>query len=113
MSLELIVGPMFSGKSSQLLAIIRKFKAIHMPMFIITSIHDTRYKEGSIVNHNQDSFPADVAVTLLYNVKTNKKFVESSVVIIEEAQFYVDLVSFVLECVEVYEKNVIIYQMKS
>lgn len=108
MSLSIILGPMFSGKSSHLLSMIHKYKAIDSPMFIITSSHDTRYKEGSIVNHNQDSFPADVAVSLLYNVKSNTKFFESNVIIIEEAQFYVDLVSFVLECVEVYEKNVIL-----
>ena len=108
MSLEIILGPMFSGKSSHLLSIIHKYKAIKFPMFIITSAHDTRYKEGSIVNHNQESFPADVAVIVLDSIKTNTKFLEASVIIIEEAQFYPDLFSFVLDCVEVYEKNVIV-----
>ena len=108
MSLDLIVGPMFSGKSSYLLATIRKFKAINMPMFIITSVHDTRYKEGSIVNHNQESFPADVSVASLLGLRTNPKFLEASVVIIEEAQFYNDLVPFVLECVDIFEKTVFV-----
>jgi len=108
MSLDLIVGPMFSGKSSYLLATIRKFKAINMPMFIITSVHDTRYKEGSIVNHNQESFPADVSVACLNSILFNKKFLEASVIIIEEAQFYDDLVPFVLECVDVFEKTVFV-----
>ena len=108
MSLDIILGPMFSGKSSHLLSIIHKYNAIKFPIFIITSAHDIRYKEGSIVNHNQDSFPADVAVVSLNNIKTNTKFLEASVIIIEEAQFYDDLVPFVLECLEVYEKGVIL-----
>lgn len=109
MSLSIIVGPMFSGKSSQLLSIIHKYKAISTPMFIITSVYDTRYaKDARIVNHCLESFPADIAVASLNSILLNKKFLEASVIIIEEAQFYEDLVPFVLECVDVFEKTVIV-----
>ena len=109
MSLSIILGPMFSGKSSQLLSIIHKYKAINTPMYIITSIHDKRYtKDAKIVNHSLESFPADVAVESLNSICLNEKFLEASVIIIEEAQFYDDLVPFVLECVDVFEKTVIV-----
>ena len=109
MSLQLVLGCMFSGKSSYLLSSIHKYKEINWPVFIITSNLDKRYtEEAKIVNHNQDSCVADIAVKSLNEVSKNKKFLDAKVIIIEEGQFYEDLVSFVLECVELYEKHVIV-----
>jgi thymidine kinase len=100
---------MFSGKSSYLLSSIRKYREIDWSIYIITSSFDKRYtSETKIVNHNQESSNADTAVENLSDVSTNKEYLESKVVIIEEAQFYPDLVEFVLEAVEVYDKHVIV-----
>jgi thymidine kinase len=100
---------MFSGKSSYLLSSIRKYREIDWSIYIITSSFDKRYtNETRIVNHNQESCNADTAVEKLSDVSTNKGYLESKVVIIEEAQFYPDLVDFVLEAVEVYDKHVIV-----
>ena len=109
MSLEIILGPMFSGKSSYLLSSIRKYREIDWPIYIITSSFDKRYTtETKIVNHNQESCNADIAVEKLSDVSEKKDYLESKVVIIEEAQFYPDLVEFVLEAVELYDKHVIV-----
>ena len=109
MSLEIILGPMFSGKSSYLLSSIRKYREIDWSIYIITSSFDKRYTtETKIVNHNQESCNADIAVEKLSDVSEKKDYLESKVVIIEEAQFYPDLVEFVLEAVEIYEKHVIV-----
>ena len=109
MSLEIVLGPMFSGKSSYLLSSIRRFKEIGWPVFIITSSLDKRYTtETQIVNHNQESCKADIAIENLSDVSNKKDYLESKVIIIEEAQFYPDLVDFVLEAVEVYEQHVIV-----
>lgn len=109
MSLELVIGPMFSGKSSYLLSSIRKYKEIGWPVYIINSSFDKRYTTGiKIVNHNQDSCIADIAVKNLKDISDNLLFLEAKVIIIEEGQFYQDLLEFVLEAVEVCEKHVII-----
>ena len=109
MSLEIVLGPMFSGKSSYLLSSIRRFKEIGWPVFIITSSLDKRYTtETQIVNHNQESCKADIAIENLSDVSKKKDYLEAKVIIIEEAQFYPDLVDFVLEAVEVYEQHVIV-----
>ena len=109
MSLDLVIGPMFSGKSSYLLSSIRRYKEIGWSTYIITSNLDKRYSSDiKIVNHYQESCNADVAVDTLYTVSTHEKFLTARVVIIEEAQFYPDLINFVLEAVEVYEKHVIV-----
>lgn len=109
MSLQLILGPMFSGKSSYLLSSIRKYQEIDWPVFIITSKLDDRYtKEVKIINHNQESCVADVAVKRLSDISNSKKFLDAKLIIIEEGQFYDDLVEFVLETVELFEKHVIV-----
>lgn len=101
MSLSLVIGCMFSGKSSYLLASIRKYKELDWSIYIITSSLDNRYtKDAKIVNHNQESCNADIAVKLLHHVSSEEKFLKAKVVIIEEAQFYDDLVPFVIKCVD-------------
>lgn len=109
MSLELVIGPMFSGKSSYLLSSIRLYKRINKPVYIITSSFDTRYtKDAKIVNHNQESCIADIAVKNLKDISNNPLYLEANVIIIEEGQFFENLVEFVLETVEVYGKHVIV-----
>ena len=72
MSLELVIGPMFSGKSSYLLSTIRKYKEIGWPVYIITSSLDKRYTtDTKIVNHNQESCVADIAVKNLKDISNN------------------------------------------
>jgi len=109
MSLELVIGPMFSGKSSYLLSTIRVYKKDGWPLFIITSSFDTRYtKDAKIVNHNQDSCMADISVKNLKDISNNTLFLEAKVIIIEEGQFFKNLVEFVLEAVEKFGKKVIV-----
>ena len=109
MSLELVIGPMFSGKSSYLLSTIRKYKEIGWPVYIITSSFDKRYTvDTKIVNHNQESCIADIAVKNLKDISDNHLFLEAKVIIIEEGQFFENLVEFVLKAVEIYGKRLIV-----
>ena len=109
MSLTIVIGPMFSGKSSYLLSSIRKYREIGWPIYIITSSFDKRYTpDNKIVNHNQDYALADASVKFLEHIHDNKEYLDAKVVIVEEGQFYPDLVEFVLEAVETYEKHVIV-----
>jgi len=109
MSLQLILGCMFSGKSSYLLSTIRKYKEIDWKTFIITSSFDKRYtSDVKIVNHNQEYVRADIAVKNLKDVSNEMKYFEAKVVIIEEGQFFEGLVEFVLEAVEKFGKHVIV-----
>jgi thymidine kinase len=107
MSLELIVGPMFAGKSSHLLSIIRRYQSIQYPILILTSALDNRYEKDAIHSHNHESYPA-LAVPELKYVPQRKEYVEAKIVIVEESQFFEDLFSFTLEAVEKDNKHVIV-----
>jgi len=109
MSLTIVIGPMFSGKSSYLLSCIKKHKEAEDPVYIITSSLDKRYtSETRIVGHNKDSCVADIAVENIMDAMINKKFLKAKVIIIEEAQFYTNLLEFVREAVDVHKKHLIV-----
>ena len=55
MSLELIIGPMFSGKSTELIRKIRLAKIIDKKVIVIKPIIDIRYKNNKIVSHSFES----------------------------------------------------------
>lgn len=106
MSLNLILGPMFAGKSSELLGTIRKYNAIGWPILVITHSVDTRYStEPEIVSHNDDRYPA---IRLCDLSQVNKAlYRDARLIIIEEAQIFTGLREFVLKAVEVHAKDVI------
>ena len=109
MSLHLIVGPMFSGKSSKVLELIHKYNAINWPVFVITHSIDTRYAtmdNPKVCSHDQETAPAYVTNTLS-SVREERSYQTARVVLIEEAQFFTGLKEFVLQAVETEKKTVI------
>lgn len=107
MSLELIIGPMFAGKSTAILGILRRNNFISLTTLCITSSLDTRYSvDAKVITHDKESYPA-VATHNLRDVINTETFRQAKSIIIEEAQFFPDLLSFTLEAVETHHKQVI------
>lgn len=107
MSLELYIGPMFAGKSSTILGIIHRNAVIGRTTLCVTNVIDTRYsEEGAITSHNLMSHPA-LAMSSLMPLLKIPAFLDASSVIIEEAQFFPDLVPFVISAVDEHKKEVV------
>jgi len=112
MSLEIIIGPMFAGKSSALLSRIRRSKAIGKSVMVITSSLDKRYSvEPALVSHDKESVAAFATSKLMSCLQDDDvqlgKLLEADLVIIEEAQFFPDLRQFV-EIVLTLKKNIVV-----
>ena len=108
MSLELLIGPMFAGKSSAIQSIIRRHQALGWNVFVVTHSMDTRYtSEPAIVNHDKVAMPAH-ATSNLMTLVYNPEYLHSRLVVIEEAQFFPDLVPFVLQTVDKCGKHVVV-----
>ena len=112
MSLEIITGPMFAGKSSALLSRIRRSKAIGKSVMVITSSLDKRYSvEAALVSHDKESVAAFATSELMSCLQEDDlqlgKLLEADLVIIEEAQFFPDLRKFV-ELVLALKKNIVV-----
>lgn len=107
-SLQLIIGPMFAGKTTALLGIMKRYKFIGYNSLIVTHASDTRYSTdaGSIVSHNKDSLAAH-PVRELMPLRNEKAYKDTKVIAIEEAHFFPDLYEFVLTALELDNKNVI------
>lgn len=108
MSLELLIGPMWAGKSSAILSRIRRYRSIGKEVYVITHELDKRYTmDTQIKSHDGDSTGA-VAVSSLANCAEDPVFERAEYVIIEEAQFFEGLRDFVLWCVELKKKNILV-----
>lgn len=108
MSLELLIGPMFAGKSSAIQSIVRRHESMGWPVFVVTHSMDTRYSETpAVVNHDRVAIPA-IAVTTLMPLLDHSEYAKSKLVVIEEAQFFPDLVPFVRRVVDTDKKNCVV-----
>ena len=108
MSLELLIGPMFAGKSSAIQSIVRRHTAMGWPVFVLTHSMDTRYSsEPAVVNHDKQSIPAH-AIDKLMPMLLHSEYSLSKLVIVEEAQFFADLIPFVIHAVDVDNKHVVV-----
>lgn len=106
MSLELVLGPMFAGKSSAILQIVNRHKSIGRSTLLISHSIDSRYSsENYIVNHDGSKIQCHKTNSLSL---MNNELVDAKLVIIEEAQFFNDLYVFVLDLVEKQGKDVIV-----
>ena len=106
MSLQLYIGPMFSGKSSAALELINTFENNGTRVLCITSNLDKRYtNEAVIVSHDKASHPA-IAVGTLKELLEKESFENADAIVIDESQFFPDLKDFVLTAVDVYGKDV-------
>jgi thymidine kinase len=103
---EIILGCMFSGKSSELIRRCRRYKSIGFKVLLINSTLDTRCSDNRLKTHNNE-FATGIKVKDLLSLEQNPKFQEANVVGVDEAQFFEDIVAFVLLC-EKLEKTVII-----
>ena len=105
MSLELFIGPMYAGKSSAIQSIVKRYSALAWPIFAITHTIDTRYsEEPAIVNHDRLSLPAFSSDKLMPMLLTNE-YKSSRLVIVEEAQFFPDLIPFIHNVVDIDRKH--------
>ena len=108
--LELIVGPMFSGKTSKLLEIYKQCNFCNIPVVIINYDLDKRYHETMISSHDKIMAPCIQANELMdiWKSDTNKdkyeQILKSDVILINEGQFFVDLCEVVVEMLKLNKK---------
>jgi len=105
MSLNLIIGCMFSGKSTEIIKLINRLQKIDEPFFIVKPEIDNRYSSHMIYTHDSYQRRCEVRKELI-PLFENEEYKLSKYIIIEEAQFFKDLESFILKAVDRDKKNV-------
>lgn len=113
--LELIVGPMYAGKTSKIVDIYKQCQFCNIPVAVINHSLDTRYDNNLLSTHDKIMIPCIKTNKLkeIYNYKKSNyiqdcenfslkvKIDEADVILINEGQFFEDL----YECVEHMLKN--------
>ena len=109
--LELIIGPMFSSKTSSLLEIYKQCKFCNIPVSIINHSIDQRYHETMLSSHDKIMAPCfqankinDIWANIRYTESANERDDEahqflrnSDVILINEGQFFPDLYEAVVD----------------
>mmetsp|Transcript_12919 Transcript_12919/g.23445 ORF Transcript_12919/g.23445 Transcript_12919/m.23445 type:complete len:246 (+) Transcript_12919:2-739(+) len=90
--LEVIMGPMFAGKTSALLERIRVEEKTGKSVLVIKSATDTRYSTDAIVSHDGDNRKCSAVAELKSVPESLIK--AADVVAVDEAQFFPDLYRF-------------------
>ena len=89
--LKVILGPMFSGKSTELIRRLKRYQIARYNCLIVKYAKDVRYDKESIATHDQQTLNA-VSADKLKDLKV--EFDDYDVIGIDEGQFFPDLVEF-------------------
>lgn len=110
--LELIIGPMFSGKTSYLLDVYKKCKLCNIPIAVINHSTDNRYTDNNTLlsTHDKTMVPCILTTSLMdlwnydsleenYSDKSDSHMLvrNANVILINEGQFFEDLYPCVLD----------------
>lgn len=105
--LELFIGSMYSGKSTRLVDIYKQCKFCNIPVTVINHIIDKRYDNELLSTHDQVKIPCLQASELndLWsdngyenkNLWAHNAVRDSSVILINEGQFFPDLYDVVVD----------------
>ena len=112
--LELILGPMFSGKTSRLVEVYKQCKFCNISVAVINHVIDNRYDEELLSTHDKVKIPCIKTTTLkdvwlseqinledniveIPRIQDKIKIARSSVILINEGQFFNDLYEIVIE----------------
>ena len=113
--LSIILGPMWSGKTSKLVDIYKQCTYCNINVLPINYIHDNRYGEGesNMSTHDERVIPC-VKVNKLSDVSdicqssVCKNFEKTQVILINEGQFFSDIEDWVVCAIEKHKKHVYI-----
>tara|TARA_Y100000590_G_C15519098_1_gene938635 strand:- start:216 stop:782 length:567 start_codon:yes stop_codon:yes gene_type:complete len=112
--LKIIIGPMFSGKSSELIRKVNRLRAIGKTVLVFNSEKDTR-SQNTTKTHDDYTLEA-IKSSVVYsstdpeykNWEHREKMMHAEVIAIDEAQFFPNLYSTVKNLIEIDKKYVIV-----
>ncbi len=105
MSIDLYMGCMYSGKTSQLIAEYRRWSKIGKKIICINYEGDTRYDmESNIFSHNKETITSISAKKLMDAPGIS----EYDIIMINEGQFFPDLIEFCKLWCDINNRHIIV-----
>jgi len=108
-SIDIIMGCMFSGKSTELIRLANRYKVLEMNVLTVNHSFDKRYHDSAVATHSQIKMDC-LSIQKLQEINSNyqERYDKCDVLIIEEAQFFEGLYDFVLNACEKDNKHVLV-----
>ncbi len=108
--LELILGCMFSGKTSALVEIYKQYQLCDAQCLVINYAGDTRYSTTHLSTHDNKMIPCVFATKLneLETLEDDNHPLKNDVILINEGQFFPDLIDFTKKYVNNHNKKIYI-----
>lgn len=103
--LELIIGPMFSGKTTRLMNIYDKCLGNGEKVLVINYEKDTRYHTSMLSTHDKRMIPCTF-LDKIHDILDSDIVRSVDVVLINEGQFFIDIYESTLHIVDVLKKKV-------
>ena len=100
--LEIIIGPMFASKTSKLIEIYKQYKFCGLEPIVINHSHDTRYSLTELTSHDSIKIPC-IMISKLEEFNCVENY---EVILINEGQFFEDLVDNVKRYISMKKKNI-------
>lgn len=105
--LNVYIGSMYAGKSSEIIKIFKTLNTSDVTSLVITHSLENRYDENYLSTHDNIKIPCE-KLSKLKDIYSLKSFVNSSVILIDEAQFFEDILEAV-NIVEIHQKIVYVF----
>jgi len=102
MSIELIIGPMFSGKTTELIRRCRRRMSVGLNVIILNHTMDTRNGKGKVVTHDGINMESAACDSI-----DPEKYLMHDVIAIDEAQFFNGIDDSIMILAEKHGKQVI------
>jgi thymidine kinase len=104
--LELIIGPMYAGKSTELIRIINRYKCLNKRIIVINHTLNNRYGSSCLTTHNKDKVDSCILLSKLSDLD-HDLLINNDVIIIEELQFFEDAYTSIIDWCDNHHKIVI------
>ncbi len=107
--LELIIGPMYAGKSTELIKKIKVYQILEKNILIINHKINNRYGTDGISTHDKIQINNTLNVDNLNQLENEYKdlFDKSDIIIIEELQFFENAYDIIIRWLDKYNKKII------
>ena len=106
--LEVILGPMFSGKTSRLINLYKQYTYCDIPVLVVNHSDDKRYDQLLLSNHDNQKIKCYQCESIVDMMIKYKNIIENqfTVILINEGQFFDDLYVCVNKLVNEYRNCV-------
>jgi len=107
--IELIIGPMYANKSTELIKIYNRYNIIQKNIIVINHSINNRYGSNNITTHDKLILDKCINIDKLSIIKKDYEdlYKKSEIIIIEELQFFPDAFEFITNAADIDNKVII------